>query len=106
MSEPEDGPTARTTDPDGREVVFDASTRLHLLEGRRGWLLEHVDLILATVSLPDHRADDPRPGRERFYRQNALDPGRWLRVVVDFNHVPGWIVTVLVQDNDPRRTHR
>lgn len=106
MSEPEDGHTARTTDPDGREVVFDASTRLHLVEGHRSWLLEHVDLILATASLPDHREDDPRPGRERFYRQNLLDPGRWLRVVVDFNHVPGWIVTVLVQDNDPRGTHR
>jgi hypothetical protein len=37
-----------------------------------------------------------------FYRQNALDPGRWLRVVVDFNDEPGWVVTVLVQDDDPR----
>ena len=106
MSEPEDGRAARTTDPDGREVVLDANTRLHLLEGRRGWLLEHVDVILGTVSLPDHREDDPRPGRERFYRQNPLDPRRWLRVVVDFNDVPGWIVTVLVQDNDPRGTQR
>ena len=106
MSEPQDGQTARTTDPDGREVVFDASTRLHLLEGRRGWLLEHIDLILATVSLPDHREADPRSGRERFYRQNPLDPGRWMRVVVDFSDVPAWIVTVLVQDNDPRGTQR
>jgi hypothetical protein len=61
VSESEDGQTARTTDPDGREVVFDAGTRLHLLEGHRGWLLEHIDLILATVSLPDRREDDPRP---------------------------------------------
>jgi hypothetical protein len=106
MSEREGGHTETTTDPDGREVVLDASTRLHLVEGRRGWLLEYVDLILATVSLPDHREDDPRPGRERFYRQNPLAPGRWLRVVVDFNGVPGWIVTVLVQDNDPRGTQR
>lgn len=106
MNEPGDSGTPRTTDPDGREVVFDAGTELHLAEGRRGWLLEHVDLILATVSLPDHREEDPRAGRERFYRQNLLDRGRWLRVVIDFNDVPAWIVTVLVQDNDPRETHR
>jgi hypothetical protein len=29
-------------------------------------------------------------------------PGRWLRVVVDFNHTPGWVVTALDQGNDPR----
>jgi hypothetical protein len=52
--------------------------------------------------VPDHRENDPRPGRERFYRQNVLQPGRWLRVVVDFSDDPGWIVTALVQDNDPR----
>jgi hypothetical protein len=27
-------------------------------------------------------------------------------VVVDFNDDPGWIVTVLVQDNDPRGRQR
>lgn len=54
------------------------------------------------VATPDHREDDPRPGSERFYRHNALRPGHWFRVVVDFNDVPAWIVTVLVQDNDPR----
>ncbi len=51
---------------------------------------------------PTTHEDDPRPGRERFYRQNALNPGRWLRVVVDFNDEPGWVVTVLIQDDDPR----
>jgi hypothetical protein len=91
-------------DPDGRRVVFDAGSHLHLARGRRDWLLDHIPAILATVARPDHHESDPRPGRERFYRQNALDPGRWLRVVVDFNDDPGWIVTVLVQDDDPRRT--
>lgn len=90
------------TDPDGREVVFDAGSYLHLSQGRRAWLLDDIDAILRTVATPDHRDDDPRPGRERFYRQNALRPERWLRVVVDFNDLPAWIVTVLVQDNDPR----
>lgn len=89
-------------DPDGRRVVFDVGSHLHMAEGRRSWLLDHIETILKAVARPDHREDDPRPGRERFYRQNALAPGRWMRVVVDFSEVPGWIVTVLVQDEDPR----
>lgn len=96
-----DDARARTTDPDGREVIFDDASYRHLKE-RRAALLEHVDLILATVARPDYRAPDPAPGRERFFRRSILDPGRWLRVVVDFNGVPGRIVTALVQYNDPR----
>jgi hypothetical protein len=91
----------RIIDPDGRQVVFDAGSHLHLAEGRRSWLLDHIDEILAAVARPDYRERDPRPGRERFYRQNALRPGRWMRVVVDFNQDPGWIVTVLVQNDTP-----
>jgi hypothetical protein len=90
----------RTLDPDGRSVVFDAGTALHLALGRPE-LLDHVEAILATVSRPDYRQDDPRPGRERFYRRD-LDSRRWLRVVVDFNEQPAWIVTALVQDTPPR----
>jgi hypothetical protein len=89
-------------DPDGRAVVFDAGSHLHLAEGRRVWLLDHIDEILIAVQRPDHHEEDPRPGRERFYRENVLRPGRWLRVVVDFNEDPGWVVTALVQDDDPR----
>jgi hypothetical protein len=88
--------------PEGRRVVFDAGSHLHLAEGRRSWLLDHVETILATIARPDYRENDPRPGRERFYRQNALEPRRWMRVVLDFNDEPGWVVTVLVQDDDPR----
>jgi hypothetical protein len=89
-------------DPDGRRVVFDAGSHLHLARGDRSWLLDHIETILTAVARPDYRDNDPRPGRERFYRQNALAPGRWMRVVVDFNEIPGWIVTVLVQDDNPR----
>jgi hypothetical protein len=91
---------AQAQDPDGRLVVFDDGTRLHLALARPE-LLDHVDAILATVANPDHRADDPRAGREQFYRRD-LDPGRWLRVVVDFNDTPAWVVTALVQDTPPR----
>jgi hypothetical protein len=94
----EDDPS--TTDPDGRRVVFDAGTRLHLALGRPD-LMDEVELILGTVAHPDHRANDPLPGREHFYRRD-LDPRRWLRVVVDFNDEPAWVVTALVQENPPR----
>jgi hypothetical protein len=94
--------TRHTTDPDGRDVVFDAGSHLHLAEGERAWLLDQVDTILDTVERPDHREDDPLPGRERFYCADFLVPGRWLRVIVDFNQAPGWIVTAVVQQSDPR----
>ena len=96
----DDAPSA--IDPDGRLVVFDAGSHLHLAQGNRPWLLGHIDTILDTVARPDYREDDPRAGRERFYRQNALTPGRWMRVVVECNETPRWVVTVLIQDDDPR----
>jgi hypothetical protein len=87
-------------DPDGRLVVFDAGSHLHLAR-RRPWLLDHLDVIMNAVARPDHRAVDRIPGRERFYRQH-IEPGRWLRVVVQFDDGGAWIVTAVVQDNDPR----
>lgn len=98
--------TRHTTDPDGREVVFDAGSHLHLADGERDWLLDHVDAIIDTVKRPDHREDDPLPGRERFYRADFLESEAWLRVVVDFNAEPGWVVTAVVQRNDPRLRKR
>jgi len=93
-----------TIDPDGRLVVLDERTRGHL-ERRRPGMLDNIDAILGAVARPDVREEDPRPGRERFYRRD-LDPGRWLRVVVDFTRVPGFVVTALVQHNDPREAQR
>lgn len=87
-------------DPDGRLVVFDAGTRLHLALGRPK-LANEIDLVLGTIAHPDHRADDPIAGREQFYRRD-LDPRRWLRVVVDYGDRPAWVVTALVQKNPPR----
>jgi hypothetical protein len=52
------------------------------------------------VVRPDLREEDPAPGRERFYRCD-LDPRRWLRVVVDFNEPPAFVVTAFVQDHEP-----
>ena len=92
----------RTTDPDGREVVYDDGTRKHLVR-RRPDLIDQVDAIIGAVSRPDHREDDPVGGRERFYRRNILSSRRWLRVVVDFNESPARIVTALIQQHDPRK---
>jgi len=90
----------RVVDAEGRAVVFDATSYLHLAQ-RRVWLLDHIDAIMATVSEPDWRQPDPRPGRERFYRQH-LDLTRWMRVVVDFGKEPARVVTAAIQHHDPR----
>lgn len=66
-------------------------------------MLQHKAAILDAVSLPDHHEDDPSPGRERFYRRD-LDPRRWLRVVVDFNESPAFVVTAFIQDHQPETT--
>lgn len=63
----------------------------------------HIVAIMAAVERSDLREDDPVPGRERFYRRD-LDPHRWLRVVVDFNDSPAFVVTAFVQHNDPGGT--
>lgn len=91
----------RVIDPDGREVVFDVGTWLHLAD-RRPWLLDHVGAVLAAVALPDHRAPDPAVGRERFYARHPLLPARWLRVIVDFEHEPAVVVTAMEDKVDPR----
>jgi hypothetical protein len=75
MTEPAGDNTPRTEDRDGREVMFNDGARRHLVVGGRGPLLEHTELILPAVSVPDdYREDGPRTGRERFYRQNVLNP--------------------------------
>lgn len=91
-----------TVDPDGRRVILDGRTLDHLRR-RRPQMLAHVDAILATIAQPDRREIDPVAGRERYYRID-LDAHRWLRVVVDFNAVPGFIVTAFIQDTEPGGT--
>jgi hypothetical protein len=68
-------------------------------------MLRHIEAILTAVHRPDVRLNDPRPHRERFYRQD-LEPGRWLRVVVDFSEEPAFIITAMVQHNDPQAERR
>lgn len=95
----------RVLDPDGREVVFDGSTQFHLLDRSRDLLLDEIDVVLGAVAAPSFREDDPRPDRERFYRQDFPSAGSWLRVVVDFSETPARVVTAFV-DIDPRLRHQ
>jgi hypothetical protein len=90
------------TDPDGRPVILDERTIRHL-HRRRPQMVGQAAAILDAVGRPDLREDDPVPGRERFYRRH-LNPQRWLRVVVDFNESPAFVVTAFVQDNAPETT--
>ena len=92
-------------DPDGRQVVFDGASHLHLVRRKREALLGQVEAILETVRAPDFREPDPIPGRERFYRAD-FTLGAWLLVVVDFNETPGWVVTVFLTHQDPRTRQR
>lgn len=89
----------KTSDPDNREVVLEEGTLAHLRR-RRPQMLGHIDAILATVARPDLREEDVVAGRERFYRRD-LDARRWLRVVVDFNECPAFVVTAFVQEHPP-----
>jgi len=91
-----------TLDPDGRLVVLNEGTIGHL-QSRRPQMAQHTAAILNAVSRPDHREEDPSPGRERFYRRD-LDPKRWMRVVVDFNRSPAFAVTTFIQDHPPETT--
>jgi hypothetical protein len=93
-------------DPDGRQVVFDGATHLHLARRKRQALLEQVDAIMEAVRAPDFRESDPIPGRERFYRADFNDRGAWLLVVVDFTDSPGWIVTIFLTHRDPQARQR
>lgn len=55
---------------------------------------------MGTVANPDHRIDDRRPGRERFYRR-GVGPSRWLLVVVDYSAVPARVITAFGNRGDP-----
>lgn len=91
----------RATDPDGREVVLTEFWLAHIvrLDGHPE-LRSRQSNVLSMVERPDHREADPRPGRERFWRE-GVGPSRWLRVILDFNRKPAVIVTAFPKRVDP-----
>jgi len=92
---------AQTVDPGGRTVVLDERGWAHILQTHEE-MASYRDLIMTTVSAPEHRHSDPRPGRERFYRR-TLGPSRWLFVVIHFDETPARIVTAYAKRKDPPR---
>jgi len=86
-------------DPDGRPVVLDEVGWSHITI-EHPELAAHQAAILRAVADPDHREDDLRPGRERFWRER-IGPSRWLFVVVDFNEIPARGVTAFGRRDDP-----
>ena len=86
-------------DPDGRRVELTAERWAHILEEHREMAV-HRDAVLATVATPEHRAPDPRPQRERYWRR-GLGPSRWLLAVIDFGSDPARIVTAYGNRKDP-----
>jgi hypothetical protein len=61
----------------------------------------HQTDVMAGVVEPEHRDEDLRPGRERFWRRGR-GPSRWLFVVVDFGERPARVVTAFGRRDDPR----
>jgi hypothetical protein len=86
-------------DPDGRRVVLDEVGWSHITT-EHPELAPHQGAVLRVVADPDHREDDVRPGRERFWRER-IGPSRWLFVVVDFYEVPARVVTAFGRRDDP-----
>jgi len=89
-----------TVDPDDRRVAFTAQSWEHI-RSVRPELLNELEAIMSTITQPELREPDPRPGRERFYRRHVTDRVRWMRVVVDFNRDPAVIVTAFIQRKNP-----
>ena len=56
--------------------------------------------IMETITHPDDRKPDPRPGRERYYG-DGQGPSCWLRVIVNFTEEPGWVVTAFGHGEAP-----
>lgn len=86
----------RTETPEGIEVVLPAIVYAKVLEEHAA--VADLALIDRTLREPDERRPDPRPGRKRFFRQEA---GIWVLAVVEFGEAPAIIVTVFSADRPP-----
>lgn len=89
---------AMATNPEGRSVRLDQATWNHVLEEHLE-MTSHLNAVMATISRPEYREPDPRPGRERYFRRGG--PGMWLRVVTAFDGEQDRVVTAFPRINDP-----
>ncbi len=86
----------RTETPEGIDVVLLAIVYAKILEQHSA--VADLALIDRTIRAPDERRPDPRPGRERFFRDEA---GMWVLAVVEFGPEPAIITTVFSADRPP-----
>jgi hypothetical protein len=102
MGEPVgDSVIAWTKRRDGWPVVLMASAWAHIV-GDKEEMADHLQGVLLTVREPDYWEDDPRPGRQRFFKR-GVGPDRWMRVVVELrtDSQADRVVTAFGQSNDP-----
>lgn len=85
-----------TETPEGIDVVLLAIVYAKILEQHAA--VADLALIDRTIREPDERRPDPRPNRERFFRQEAAI---WVLAVVEFGPRPAIIVTVFSADRPP-----
>jgi hypothetical protein len=93
---------AELADPDGRVVVLPERIWEDKIIKDHPELREHLELVLGTVTKPDHAEPDPRARRRRYYRR-GVGPSRWLLVVVSFEQQPGRIITAVATRKDPKQ---
>lgn len=86
----------KTVDPNGREVVLDATRWRHIVD-RHDVLAPHRDDLLRAVAEPTRRKPGRRQNEEFFYLAGT-GPSRWIKVVVHYEHNRGRIMTAF-----PRR---
>lgn len=86
----------RTETPEGIEVVLNAIVYAKIVEEHP--MVADLHLIDRTVRQLDARRPDPRPGRGRFFRQEA---GGSVLAVVEFGEPPAIIVTMFLADKQP-----
>jgi hypothetical protein len=75
------------------------STWDHVVE-EHAEMRPHLAEVMTTISAPEHREPDPRPGRERYFARGG--PQRWIRVVTEFAGAEDRVVTAFPQVTDPR----
>ncbi|MDX6650909.1 MAG: hypothetical protein QOJ97_2860 [Solirubrobacteraceae bacterium] len=91
---------AQAVSPQGRTVEITASVwayvqKHHGMEGA-------LHLVCLAISRPDVQAQDPRPGRERYWLRTLPPfPFPWLRAVVQFYGETDRLVTAFGEDRNP-----
>lgn len=96
---PDEGARGTVIEPDGRTVVLSEDVWQHI-RAQHPELARYERAIMETISHPNERTDDVRPGRERYFA-SGKGPSRWLRVVVEFDGTQGEVVTAFGQRNEP-----